>query len=284
MYSIGSKRLESRSRVCSPLGLAATSQRAWDQIGTAAAKSRLWADLPSPRDRARLLATSAPHASDWLYALPITTCGLRLEDEAIRVAIGLRLGLPICEPHPCSCGSLVEALVTQCLSCRRGSGRITRHQQLNDLLWRALGRAKIPAVKEPSGLARTDGKRPDSMSLIPWRMGRCLIWDVTVTDTLAASYVHLTSVSHGAAAEGAASRKIAKYADLATTRCFIPLAIETLGPICESGVSLLDDLGSRLMSVTGDPRERAFLYQRLSIAIQRGNSICFSNSFSSAVC
>jgi hypothetical protein len=156
---------------------------------------------------------------------------------------------------------------------------MSRHQQLNDLLWRALVRARIPAVKEPSGLARSDGKRPDGMSLIPWRVGRCLIWDVTVSDTLAPSYLALTSITTGSAAEGAASRKIAKYADLALTRCFVPLAIETLGPICESGVSLLDDLGGRLTSVTGDPRERAFLYQRLSVAIQRGNSICFTNSF-----
>ena len=43
-----------------------------------------------------LLASKASHSSDWLYALPITACGLRLSDEAIRVAVGLRLGLNIC--------------------------------------------------------------------------------------------------------------------------------------------------------------------------------------------
>ena len=43
-------------------------------------------------DKARLLASKVPHSSDWLYALPITACGLRLSDEAIRVAGGLRLG------------------------------------------------------------------------------------------------------------------------------------------------------------------------------------------------
>ena len=36
-------------------------------------------------DKARLLASNAPHSSDWLYAQPITACGLRLSDEAIRV-------------------------------------------------------------------------------------------------------------------------------------------------------------------------------------------------------
>ena len=31
-------------------------------------------------------------------------------------------------------------------------------------------------------------KRPDDLTLTPWRDGRCAAWDVTVTDTVAASY------------------------------------------------------------------------------------------------
>ena len=45
-----------------------------------------------PSDLARLKAVSSQHADDWLNCLPITSCGLRLSDEAIRVAVGLRLG------------------------------------------------------------------------------------------------------------------------------------------------------------------------------------------------
>jgi len=63
-------------------------------------------------------------------------------------------------------------------------GGITRHQQLNDLLWRSLGRSKILAVKEPEGLARADGKCPDGLTFIPWSKGRCLVCDVTVADTV----------------------------------------------------------------------------------------------------
>jgi len=29
--------------------------------------------------------------------------------------------------------------------------------------------ANIPTVKEPSGLRRSDGKRPDGLTLIPWQ-------------------------------------------------------------------------------------------------------------------
>ena len=34
-------------------------------------------------------------------AMPITLCGLRLDDEMLPVAIGLRLGLNLFVPHTC---------------------------------------------------------------------------------------------------------------------------------------------------------------------------------------
>ena len=107
-----------------------------------------------------------------------------------------------------------------------------------------------------------------------------MTWDVTVTDTLAVSYLAATSTVAGAAAEGAASRKELKYQTLAHTHTFIPLAFETLGPINAKGISFFNELGHRLAARTGEPRETAFLYQRISIAVQRFNSICFHGSFS----
>jgi hypothetical protein len=105
------------------------------------------------------------------------------------------------------------------------------------------------------------------------------MWDVTVADTLASSYIGHTSLKAGAAAEAAASRKIIKYNDLSVTRLFCPLAFESLGPICEEGLAFFDEVGERLVAATGDPRERSFLYQRLSIAIQRCNAICAVSTF-----
>jgi len=68
-------------------------------------------------------------------------------------------------------------------------------------------KADIPALREPLGLLRTDGKRPDGVSLLPWKQGKCAMWDVTVSVTLAHSYVHETFQTPGAAAEAAAERK-----------------------------------------------------------------------------
>jgi hypothetical protein len=236
--------------------------------------------LPDRRSQARLLALTAKHSGDWLHALPISSCGLRLDDEAVRVAVGLRLGTKLCEPHRCPCGANVDPEGTrQGLACRRSAGRAARHHNLNDLVWRALNRADIPAIKEPDGLLRSDGKRPDGLTQIPWQGGKCMTWDVAVTDTLAESYLSTTSTMAGAAAEGAASRKELKYQGLASTHTFIPLAIETLGPINSKGMHFFTELGHRLTASSGDKRETAFLFQRLSIIIQRFNSVCFQGSF-----
>ena len=78
--------------------------------------------------------------------------------------------------------------------CKMAPSRITRHHALNDIISRAFASAKIPVMKEPSGLFRNDGKRPDGLTLIPWhralsswQRGLSLTWDVTVVTTLADS-------------------------------------------------------------------------------------------------
>ncbi|XP_063545795.1 uncharacterized protein LOC134753786 [Cydia strobilella] len=101
---------------------------------------------------------------------------------------------------PTSCGASVDRLGHHGLACSSGAGRLSRHAALNDILRRALVSANVPAALEPQ-IARDDGKRPDGMSLIPWRMGRALVWDATCADTLAASYISATSKQAGAAAD-----------------------------------------------------------------------------------
>ena len=119
--------------------------------------------------------------SDWLLALPIANCGLRLDDEAVRVAVGMRLGLSLCVPHNCHCPRSSRN------GLQKGTGQNRKTPCFNDVIWRAFGAAGIPAVKEPSGLDRQNGKRPDLLTLIPWHGGRSLVWDVTVVSPLAAS-------------------------------------------------------------------------------------------------
>jgi len=60
---------------------------------------------------------------------------------------------------------------------------------------------------------------------------------------------------------------------------FQPVALETLGLINDSAVDFLSELGSRISTASGEIRERQFLFQRLSVTIQRFNAILLHNSF-----
>ena len=133
-------------------------------------------NAPDARSRARLLAATAKESDAWLNVLPVSSLGLCMNDESIRIGVGLHLGVPLCQPHLCyQCGAEVDHLATHGLSCRRSLGRHSRHAVLNDIIHRALTTAKIPSRIEPSGLYRSDGKRPDGASLVPWKRGKVLV-------------------------------------------------------------------------------------------------------------
>ena len=57
------------------------------------------------------------HSGDWLKALPIANCGLHLDDETLRLAVGMRLGTKLCHIHTCPCGALVDAHWIAFVSC-----------------------------------------------------------------------------------------------------------------------------------------------------------------------
>src|SRR6267154_2736094 len=110
------------------------------------------------------------------------------------------------------------------------------------------------------------------MSLIPWANGRRVAWDATTPDTLATSHLANTKLSAVAAAASAAQLKSRKYDELTRTHIFVPVAVETLGAWCQEGHSWLEEIGRRVSRVTGDQRETFFLFQRLSVAVQKGNA------------
>ena len=88
-----------------------------------------------------------------------------------------------------------------------------------------------------------------------------------------------TATTAGVAADNAASNKEAKYRQLANSHIFIPVAIETAGSWNHRAVELVQELGRRMTAVTEDTRETTYLFQRLSVALQRGNVVSFHSTF-----
>jgi len=89
------------------------------------------ASITTDYHRARLKAVASPHSGDWLLLLPVSVCGLRLNDEAVRIATGLRLGIDLCASHECPCGAIVQADGSHGMSCSLGPGRTARHALQN---------------------------------------------------------------------------------------------------------------------------------------------------------
>ena len=135
-------------------------------------------------------------------ALTVSALGLLMDDDMVRIAIGLCLGVPQCLPHVCyHCGAEVDNLGTHGLSCRKSQGCHPRHARINSLIQRHLSAAGIPAHLEPTGLCRSDGKHPDGASIMPWSCGWVLVWDATGPDTLAPLHIALASREPGLVAE-----------------------------------------------------------------------------------
>ena len=156
----------------------APRQKAWDAPQVEASVKALQEAAPDISAQARLLAASSKEARAWLQALPVSSLGLRMEDDVFRVAAAI-----------------------------------------NDVIKRSLGVAKISAHLEPVGICRSDRKGPDGATLLPWKSGRIL--------TFAPLHIDLAAREAGAVADKEEERKKAKYAELATTHLFIPLAVET---------------------------------------------------------
>jgi len=151
------------------------------------------------------------------------------------------------------------------LVCKRASGKITRHQALNEVIASDFVAADMPVTKEPNGLSISDNKRPDGLIFLPWQEGKPLAWDVTVICPLAVLYV--SGYFSGASAELAANRKCENYANLPNSYIFQPIAFENSGTLSSSAVALISALGRKISTKSNDLRRSTFLFQRLAITL-----------------
>ena len=143
--------------------------------------------------------------------VPCKNLGLKFDNQQLWISIGLRLGANICVAHTCHCGKRVERDGVRGLPCIKSAGRFSRQATLNSLMLQALGSLDLPSVLEQRGLYRTDGKRPDCVTMFPWEMGEKLVWDVTVVDALAPSCLNQgSSCNLGPTATEAEARTIEK--------------------------------------------------------------------------
>ncbi|CAG9814103.1 unnamed protein product [Phaedon cochleariae] len=256
-------------------------QKLWDSPLVNKAWDRIISST-SVRDKARLQAVSLKESGSWLNAFPIPSLGNFLDDNCLRIPVALRLGAALCCSYECICCTEVDVYGHHGLSCNKSSGRYMRHSAINDVIKRALISGNVQSILEPPGLCRDDGKRPDGMSLIPWKRGKALIWDVTCVDSLADSNIVSSIKAAGTPACEAEKRKCGKYKCLEDKFIFIPLGFETFGPWGPSAKEIISTIGHLIYSRSSEARSTEYLRQRISIEIQRGNAACILNTIPSS--
>ena len=226
---------------------------------------QLLESAPDYMSRAHLLAAHTCDSGAWLNALQVSALGLRIDNDTVRVAIGLRLGAPLCLSHVCRyCEAEINDLGTHGFSCRKSQGCHPRHAIINSLIQRHLSAAGIPAHLESSRLCRSLGKSPDGVSIIPWSYGWVLVWDATCHGTLAPSHIALASREPGFVAVQAEQQKKAKYADLLATHHFVSIGIETTDVFGPEALSISKELGRRLRARSGEPFFFSHLLQQIA--------------------
>ena len=104
-------------------------------------------------------------------------------------------------------------------------------------------------------------------SVVPWKEGRALVWDVTCPDTLAHSYQHISVREAGLVAAEAKRRKKLKSVNLNFSHFFVPVAVETLGVVGPESHAFLRDLAGRVQRATREPLAHQYILQHLSVTV-----------------
>ena len=160
----------------------------------------------------------------------------------------------------------MSQIATLGLSCRTCIRRYHCHSAVNVIIHRALAAAHVPSRLEPSGLYRSDGKRPDGVSIVPWKCGQLLVWDATCPDTFAPSY---SALLHNKLEQLLNSLKKRRLKYIITHASFYSSGNGVFGP---RTTQFHKELGHRLKQVSVEANKYAYFTQSLSVAIQRGNA------------
>ena len=72
------------------------------------------------------------------------------------------------------------------------------------------------------------------------------------------------------------------YQELTKDYIFTFIAIETLGSWGQQGHELVKEIRRKICDVTGEKRSSFYLFQRISMAVQRGNAASILDTVSSS--
>jgi hypothetical protein len=208
---------------------------------------RLLKTKSSIRSQNLMLASSMPHASDWLLAPPIHGLGLGLQSDVFRTALKFRLGLPLfSEPFPCPalssdgkvCASEMDVFGDHAPCCHHGTSLVFRHNNVRDILGHSARAAGLAAVViEKKNQVDGSKEKPGDITVQQYHRGFATsAFDVTISHPLQKKYIEIAMEEAGVVAEEAHDRKLQKSLAVCEKEGihFVPLAWESTGGATET--------------------------------------------------
>jgi hypothetical protein len=233
-------------------------------------------------NKARLLAVKMPHASDFLFAPPIASLGLKLTSDEWSAAVAYKLGLNFnSTTYKClskGCNQMMDRQALHALRCGTEGARLKRHNNIKKFLFLSCQRACLEPDEEPKRLIRNCGLKPADFGIPDYRPGKYMAYDVAVTDPTQKAFVNYSSSISGYGAFTYAQKKVEKYSEALAQDDSVeltPLIAETYGGWNKEAHSFFSMLSSWLSPRVSYKSKDIILkdiYQRLSVILQRGNA------------
>ncbi|GJW38137.1 hypothetical protein Tco_0063982 [Tanacetum coccineum] len=218
----------------------------------------------------------APHAQDFLLAIPIDGLGQHMSPVEYRTILKYRLMIPLF-PVDAICPVCRKACLNSfgehAVHCKELMGFKYRHDMVRDVLFDICRRVGISAKKEAPVNFLTDPSdgrstlRPADILVFGWVGGKHACADLTGVSPL----VGLSSrgFTAGQAALKAASGKVTKNekACIENQHVFIPFAFDTFGFLAPEAVELLSRVQRVMHSNIMTPRSTDVIFKRIGFAI-----------------
>lgn len=215
-------------------------------------KNRLLDTAPTKRDRAALIARSAPHSAAFLRQIP-TKAKWRMPDRYMTSLLRQRLGLPIGDvERPCPaphCDKICDVYGVHAMSCMRSHDMIGKHNLICEFLAKKLRKVGYVARTEVQNLSvgPHTKERPADILVVNYERGRDRAFDVTVANPLKKSAIEETLKGDVLfAAKDLHTAKVNKYNELKPNVEVVPLAFQSLGGHTEQVSALILDIAKRL--------------------------------------
>ena len=231
------------------------------------------------RQKAVLECLRAPHAQDFLLAIPIDGLGQHMSPVEYRTILKYRLLIPLFpvdELCPICRKACLDSFGEHAIHCKDLPGFKYRHDMVRDVLFDVFRRAGISAKKEAPVNFLTDpleGRstlRPADILVFGWIGGKHACVDLTGVSPLVG--LRNEGFTMGQAALKAASCKVMKHekACIENQHVFIPFAFDTFGFLAPEAVDLLNRVQRVMDSNVMSPKSMDVVFKRVSFAIQKG--------------